>query len=71
VSQYGSGPDVPVPAAATTPVRVSLPVSVPYVTYTIIGPTVLFYLLQLGSVWLWDTSPVGMDADGLGARVNQ
>ncbi|HEY5982788.1 MAG TPA: rhomboid family intramembrane serine protease [Anaerolineales bacterium] len=36
-----------------TPVRVSLPASVPYVTYSIIGLTVLVYLLQLASVALY------------------
>lgn len=70
MSQYGAGPDAPEPAA---PVRVSLPVSVPYVTYTIIGLTVLVYLLQLGSVWLlgYASPAAGMDLlMAFGARVN-
>ncbi len=40
------------PAGEPRSVRVSLPRSVPYVTYTIIGITVLVYLLQVGSISL-------------------
>jgi len=41
------------PAPPPQPVRVSLPDSVPYVTYTIVGITVIFYLLQLASVYFY------------------
>ena len=34
------------------PVRVPMPQSAPYVTYAIIGVTVVFYLLQLASEFL-------------------
>ncbi len=54
-------------------VRVSLPASVPYVTYTIIGLTVLIYLLQLGSTYLFGyaNAPAQMDwLEAYGARIN-
>ncbi len=41
-----SNPPQPVPPQ---PVRVALPQAAPYVTYTIIGVTVVFYLLQLAT----------------------
>jgi rhomboid protease GluP len=40
---------LPAPTPAPQIVRVPLPQSAPYVTYTIIGITVVFYLLQLAS----------------------
>jgi rhomboid protease GluP len=52
----------------------SLPASVPYVTYTIVGITVLVYLLQLGSVALlgYANAMARMDVlVALGARVNE
>jgi len=55
-------------------VRVSLPQSVPYVTYTIIGVTVVFYLLQLGSVFVlgYPTSYSNIDwLELYGARINE
>lgn len=46
-----NAPESAPPAAAPTPqpARVSIPRSAPYVTYTIIGVTVLVYLLQMAS----------------------
>lgn len=72
MSQY-LGSDRP-PEPARVPVRISLPGSVPYVTYTIVGITGLVYLLQLGSVALFGyASPMArMDIlMALGARVNE
>ena len=50
MNQYAAPDGALEPARGT--VRMSLPASVPYVTYTIVGITVLVYLLQLGSVAL-------------------
>ena len=44
-----SASDAPVAAPAPQSVRVAMPRSAPYVTYTIIGVTVFVYLLQLTS----------------------
>jgi rhomboid protease GluP len=54
-------------------VRVSLPTLVPYVTYTIIGLTVLTYILQLLSVSLYGFANDASQLDWLelyGARIN-
>lgn len=52
--------------AAPAPVRVSLPASVPYVTYAIVGITALVYVLQLASQAL-----LGNDVPlQLGAKAN-
>lgn len=62
------------PGPAPRPVRMSLPSPVPYVTYTIVGITVLVYLLQLASVALlgYASSTARMDVlVALGARVNE
>ena len=57
-------PDVPQPPQA---VRVPMPQSAPYVTYSIIGITVLFYVLQLLS-----ESTLGTDILVIyGARINE
>jgi len=72
VSQYAAPEGAPEPAPR--PVRMSLPASVPYVTYTIVGITVLVYLLQLGSVALlgYANAMARMDVlVALGARVNE
>ena len=72
MSQY-PGPDrasEPAPA----PVRISLPASVPHVTYMIVGITGLIYLLQLGSVALLGYASPAARMDLLmafGARVNE
>ena len=61
------------PDRAPAPVRVALPASVPYVTYTIVGLTGLIYLLQLGSVALIGYAGPGAGMDllmAMGARVN-
>ncbi len=56
------------------PVRVSLPQSAPYVTYTIIGVTVAFYILQIASVIVFGyPSGASTNLDWLelfGARIN-
>jgi rhomboid protease GluP len=55
-------------------VRVSLPASVPYVTYTIVGITALVYVLQLASVaWLgYASGPGQIDwLEAYGARINE
>ena len=51
-----------------------MPQSAPYVTYTIIGITVAFYVLQLVSVWALGYAIPGLGMDWLeyyGARVNE
>jgi rhomboid protease GluP len=51
VNQYPA-PE-PQPAAPAQSVRISMPTSVPYVTYTIIGITAVIYLLQVASVFFF------------------
>jgi len=54
-------------------VRVSLPASVPSVTYAIVGITVVVYLLQVGSVFLMGYANEASQMDWLeayGARIN-
>ncbi|MBI3737874.1 MAG: rhomboid family intramembrane serine protease [Chloroflexi bacterium] len=61
------------PAPPPQPVRVSLPDSVPYVTYTIVGITVVFYLLQLASVYFYGyaNAPSQMDwLEYFGAQIS-
>jgi rhomboid protease GluP len=70
-----SGPGQP-PQPAPTPqaARVSLPQSAPYVTYSIIGITVAFYLLQLISAWVYGYAVPSIRMDWLeyfGARINE
>jgi rhomboid protease GluP len=53
--------------------RISLPASVPYVTYTIVGITVFIYLLQLGSTFMFGYANAAAQLDWLeayGARIN-
>ena len=55
-------------------VRVALPESVPYITYAIIGVTVVFYLLQVGSVLVFGYPTSYSNIDWLelfGARINE
>jgi rhomboid protease GluP len=55
------------------PVRVSLPTSVPYVTYAIVGITGLVYLLQMASVAVYGYAEAAAGLDWLeayGARIN-
>ncbi len=55
-------------------VQVALPRPVPYVTYSIIGITVLFYMLQVGSVLVFGyaNAPAQMDwLEYYGAQISQ
>ena len=62
----------PQPAPQPRAVRIPLPVSVPYVTYTLIGVTSLVYVLRLLSVAVWGSTFQGMDYLELyGARINE
>ena len=59
---------------STQPVRVALPQAAPYVTYTIIGVTVVFYLLQVASVFVFGYPTTFSNIDWLelyGARINE
>ena len=49
MNNYPPVSDSPQPAPAPQSVRVALPQSAPYVTYSIIGVTVLIYLVQLAT----------------------
>lgn len=72
MSQYPD-PSSDRPPSGPAPVRVSLPTSVPYVTYTIVAVTSLIYLLQLGSVALFGYASTSAQMDWLeayGARIN-
>jgi rhomboid protease GluP len=65
--------NMPQPVPSPQPVRVTLPQAVPYVTYAIIGVTVIFYLLQVGSVLLFGYPTTYSNIDWLelyGARIN-
>ncbi len=62
------------PPPPPAPARVTLPASVPYVTYAIVGVTSLIYLLQVGSVYLYGYANAGAQMDWLefyGARINE
>ena len=62
------------PGQTSTSVHVTLPASVPYVTYTIVGLTTAVFLLQLGSVYLFGYASASAQLDWLeayGARINQ
>jgi len=62
------------PAAPPQGVRVPLPQSAPYVTYVIIGVTVVFYILQIASVIVFgypSASSTNIDwLELFGARIN-
>jgi rhomboid protease GluP len=63
--------DAGTPPGGMTSVRVTLPTTVPYVTYTIVGLTVAIYLLQLGSTFLFGTAVGQLDwLEVYGARIN-
>lgn len=65
-------PTLPQPVSQPRAIRVPLPVSVPYVTYVIIGVTALIYVLQLLSVGLWGHVAQGVDyLEVYGARINE
>jgi rhomboid protease GluP len=73
VNQYPDSAANPQPPAPSQSVRVSVPASVPYVTYAIVGVTSLIYLLQLGSVYLFGYANADAQMDWLeayGARIN-
>jgi len=64
----GSQPQAATPAGRVT---VSLPTSTPWVTYTIIGITVVVYLLQVASDMFIGPSPIGINwLEYLGAKFN-
>ena len=66
--------NLPQPAPPPQPVRVALPQAAPYVTYTIIGVTVVFYLLQVASVFVFGYPTTFSNIDWLelyGARINE
>lgn len=67
MSQYPVPPSESQPAAVPPPVRISMPSSVPYVTYSIVGVTIVIYLLQLASVSLFQIDWL----EAFGARSNQ
>jgi rhomboid protease GluP len=74
VNQYPTPPSDPQPAAPTQPVRVSVPASVPYVTYSIVGVTIVVYLLQVASVYFFGYANPSSQIDWLeayGARINE
>jgi rhomboid protease GluP len=81
VNNYPPGADSPQPsdsqdrpAQEGQAVRVSLPQSAPYVTYAIIGITVVVYILQVASVWAFGYPPTFTNMDWLeyyGARINK
>lgn len=69
-----SGTPEPAPAEQPQPVSVALPQSAPYVTYTIIGVTVVFYLLQIASVAIFGYPTTFSNIGWLelyGARINE
>jgi rhomboid protease GluP len=73
LNEYPPVSDAPQPIPPQQPVRVPLPQSAPYVTYTIIGVTVAFYLMQIGSVLVfgYPTSYGNIDwLELFGARIN-
>jgi len=66
-------PQQPFDDAQGKPVRVPLPPSIPYVTYTIIGVKIAFYVLQVASVAVfgYPTSYGNIDwLELFGARIN-
>ncbi|HLE91611.1 MAG TPA: rhomboid family intramembrane serine protease [Anaerolineales bacterium] len=74
MNNYPPASDPPQPAPAPQAVRVSLPQSAPYVTYSIIGITVFFYFLQRVSPLIWGYPTTFTNIDWLefyGARINE
>ena len=67
MNNYPPASDAPQPAPAPQEVRVSLPQSAPYVTYSIIGITVICYVLQLVSQSVYGTDVLVL----YGARINE
>jgi rhomboid protease GluP len=74
VNETPPAADAPQSSPAPQNIRVPMPRSAPYVTYTIIGITVAFYILQLASVWAFGYVLPGLGMDWLeyyGARINE
>ena len=74
MNQYPTTPSEPQPAAPPQSVRISMPSSVPYVTYSIVGVTTVMYLLQVASVYFFGYANSGSQIDWLeayGARINE
>lgn len=70
---YETPPSTPEPLPRQ-PTRVALPQAVPYVTYTILGVTVFFYILQVASVALFGYPTTFSNIGWLelyGARINE
>lgn len=62
----------PEPAPPARQVRLPVPVTVPSVTYAILGLTVIVYVLQLASLFLIGAPAQGMDwLELYGARINE
>lgn len=71
---YDTPSSPPESAPPRQPARVALPQTVPYVTYTILGVTVLFYILQVLSVALFGYPTTFSNIGWLelyGARINE
>ena len=74
MNQYPTTPPETAPAAPPQSVRVTMPSSVPYVTYSIVGVTTVFYLLQVASVYFYGYANAASQIDWLelyGARINE
>jgi len=74
VNETPQTPNASEPAPVQQQARVSLPQSAPYVTYSIIGATVAFYVLQVLSVLIFGYPTTYGNIDWLelyGARINE
>lgn len=62
------------PAPPQQPIRIPLPQTAPYVTYALIGITIVFFFIQRISPLIWGSSPGGISSmdwlEYYGARVN-
>ena len=67
MNDYPPVSDSPQPAPAPQAMRVSIPQSAPYVTYSIIGITIVCYVLQLVSQSVFGTDVLVL----YGARINE
>ena len=73
-SRQGTPPPQSFDGAQNRPVNVALPQSTPYVTYSIIGVTVFFYILQVASVAFFGHPTTFSNIGWLelyGARINE
>ena len=74
MNQYPTTPSEAQPVTPPQSVRVSMPSSVPYVTYSIVGVTTVMYLLQVASVYFFGYANAVSQIDWLeafGARINE